>query len=178
MSYLGLIVCYWGSNCLLLCFLIKRYVTDTVFEFYWFGSVFFPCSQHVSGIRESFRLVKILKNPTVSSWKPTTARSTNSMTLSSTSMSHFNISRDGDSTTSLGSPFRCLVILSLKKIPSVQSKPCLANLGPFCLVLTHYLGEEADPHLATRFPVVLARDMELSLLFSRFNNRSTLSHYS
>ena len=56
--------------------------------------------------------------------------------------------RDSDSTTSLGSPFQCLTTLS--ENPNVQPESSLAQLEAItsCPV-TSYMGEEANPHLAT-----------------------------
>ena len=51
------------------------------------------------------------------------------MSLSTTSKAFFNTFRNGDSTTSLGSLFQCLTILSVKKFfPDIQPKFTLAQL--------------------------------------------------
>jgi len=61
-----------------------------------------------------------------------------------------NTSRDGDSAISLGSLFQCLNTLSEKIFPNIQSESPLAQFEaiPSCPI-TSYLGEEANPHLAT-----------------------------
>ncbi|KAK4812304.1 LOW QUALITY PROTEIN: hypothetical protein QYF61_014090, partial [Mycteria americana] len=84
---------------------------------------------------------------------------------------------DGDSTTSLGSLFQCLITLSVKKFfPNIQSKPPLVQLEaiPSCSMAC-YLGEETDTHLSTASFQRAVRS-PLSLLFSRLNNPSFLSH--
>jgi len=59
------------------------------------------------------------------------------MSLSTTSKRFLNTSRDGDSTTSLGSLFQCLTTLSVKKcfLMSNLNLPW-CNLRPFPLVLS------------------------------------------
>ncbi|KAK4831073.1 hypothetical protein QYF61_015271 [Mycteria americana] len=73
------------------------------------------------------------------------------MSLSTSSKRLLNTSRDGDSTTSLGSLFQCLITLfSEVKFPNIQSKPPLAQLEAISSrPITCYLGAETDPHLAT-----------------------------
>ncbi|KAK4833077.1 hypothetical protein QYF61_027739 [Mycteria americana] len=83
------------------------------------------------------------------------------MSISTSSKRLLNTSRDGDSTTSLGSLFQCLITLSVKKNFLISSLNLpWRNLRPFPLVLslvqaisshpiTCYLGEETDPHLST-----------------------------
>ena len=69
-----------------------------------------------------------------------------------------NTSRDGDSTTSLGSLFQCLTTLSVKTIfPNIQPKPPLAQHEAISSCpITCYLGEESNPLLATAsFQVVV-----------------------
>ncbi|KAK4827680.1 hypothetical protein QYF61_020814, partial [Mycteria americana] len=58
---------------------------------------------------------------------------------------------DGDSTTSLGSLFQCLITpFSEVKFPNIQSKPPLVQLEAISSrPITCYLGEESDPHLST-----------------------------
>ena len=77
------------------------------------------------------------------------------MSPSTTSKHSLNTSRDGDSTTSLGSPFQCLTTLLEKKL-SLKSNLNLPwhNLKTF--PLAPLLAEEADFHLATAsFQVVV-----------------------
>ncbi|KAK4825624.1 LOW QUALITY PROTEIN: hypothetical protein QYF61_001304 [Mycteria americana] len=64
------------------------------------------------------------------------------MSLSTTSTCLLNTSRDGDSTTSLGSLFQCLTTL-LSKPPLVQ----LEAISSYPMACS--LGDETDPHLAT-----------------------------
>jgi len=52
------------------------------------------------------------------------------MSLSSPSKQFLNSSRDGDSTTILGSLFQCLRILSVV-FPDIQPKPPLAQLESY-----------------------------------------------
>ena len=80
------------------------------------------------------------------------------MSLSATSTHLLNTSRDGDSTTSLGSLFQCLTTLSGEEIfPNTQSKPPLVQLEAISSrPIACYLGRETDPHLATTsFQVVV-----------------------
>jgi len=65
------------------------------------------------------------------------------MSLSTTSKRFLNTSRDGDSTTSLGSLFQCLTTLSVKKcfLISRLNLPC-HNLRPFPLVLSPVSSEK------------------------------------
>jgi len=69
-----------------------------------------------------------------------------------------NTSRDGDSTTSLGSLFQCLTTLSVKNFfPNIQSKPPLTQ--PEAVAsrpIASYLGEETNTCLTTTsFQVVV-----------------------
>ena len=65
------------------------------------------------------------------------------MSLSTTSKHLLNTSRDGDSTTSLGSLFQCLTTLSVKKcfLTSNLNLPW-RNLRPFPLVLSPVTSEK------------------------------------
>ncbi|KAK4828859.1 hypothetical protein QYF61_000987 [Mycteria americana] len=66
-------------------------------------------------ITESYRLEKTFKI-IESNHKPNTAKNHHyTMSLSTSSKRPLNTSRDGDSTTSLGSLFQCLITLSVKK---------------------------------------------------------------
>ncbi|KAK4826388.1 hypothetical protein QYF61_008059, partial [Mycteria americana] len=80
------------------------------------------------------------------------------MSLSTSSKHLLNTSRDGDSTTSLGSLFQCLITLSVKKnflISSLNVPLVQLEAISFCPI-TCYLGEETDPHLSTTsFQVVV-----------------------
>ena len=70
------------------------------------------------------------------------------MPLSATSTCLLNTSRDGDSTTSLGSLFQCWTTLSVKKfflISSLNLPWC--NLRPFALVLSQASGTECPRQL-------------------------------
>jgi len=73
------------------------------------------------------------------------------MSQSATSTRFLNTSRDGDSTTSLGSLFQCLTTLSVKKFfPNIQSKPTLMQLEVIASCpITSYLGEETNTCLTT-----------------------------
>ena len=73
-------------------------------------------------------------------------------------------SRDGDSTTSLGSLFQCLTTLfGEESFPNVQSKAPLAQLEAISShSVTCYLGEETDPHLATTSFQVVAESDQVS----------------
>ncbi|KAK4826991.1 hypothetical protein QYF61_013091 [Mycteria americana] len=103
-------------------------------------------------ITESYRLEKTFKI-IESNHKPNTAKNHHyTISLSTSSNRPLNTSRDGDSTTSLGSLFQCLITLS--------SKPPLAQLEAISSCsITCYLGEETDPHLSTAsFQVVVESD--------------------
>ena len=58
------------------------------------------------------------------------------MSLSATSKSFLNISRDGDSTTSLGSPFQLLTTVSKMIFLMSNLKLPWCNLQPFPLILS------------------------------------------
>ncbi|KAK4825008.1 hypothetical protein QYF61_022954 [Mycteria americana] len=110
-----------------------------------------PVSQN-HRITESYRLEKTFKI-IESNHKPNTAKNHHyTMSLSTSSKRPLNTSRDGDSTTSLGSLFQCLITLS--------SKPPLAQLEAISSCpITCYLGEETDPHLSTTsFQAVVESD--------------------
>lgn len=68
-----------------------------------------------------------------------------------------NTSKDGDSNTSLSSPFQFLTILSVKKSFTMSSLNLpWDSLRTFYLVLSLMTWEESGPHLATTsFQVVL-----------------------
>ena len=83
------------------------------------------------------------------------------MSLSTTSTHLLNTSRDGDSTTSLGSLFQYFDNPFSEEIfPNIQSKPPLVQLEAiFSRPVTCYLGEETDTHLTTTsFQVVVESD--------------------
>ncbi|KAK4830710.1 hypothetical protein QYF61_012970 [Mycteria americana] len=87
-------------------------------------------------IIESFRLEKTFKimksNRTLTLPSPPL-----SLFLGTTSTYLLNTSRDGDSTTSLGSLFQCLITLSVKKFSLISSLNLpWRNLRPFPLVLS------------------------------------------
>ena len=98
------------------------------------------------------------------------------MSLSATSTRFSNTFRDGDSTTSLADCSN--VWLLFLRILSKYST--WTFLGSSCSILFYhcYLGEETNPHLATTSSLELWRIImsPLSLLFSRLNNPSSLSH--
>jgi len=73
------------------------------------------------------------------------------MSLSTRPTCYLNTSRDGDSTTSLGSLFQCLTTLSVKKFFLISNlKLPLVQLEVISSCpITCYLGEETDTHLAT-----------------------------
>ena len=85
------------------------------------------------------------------------------MSQSATSTRFLNPSRDGDSTTALGSLFQCLTTLSKEIFPNIQSKPPLMQLEA---VSSHpsagYLGEEINPHLTTPSCQVVVESDEVS----------------
>ena len=71
------------------------------------------------------------------------------MSWSTTSTYFLNTSREGDSTTSLGNLFQCLITLSVQKfflISNLNLPWC--NLRPLPLIAS-YLGEETNTHLTT-----------------------------
>lgn len=75
-------------------------------------------------------------------------------TTFSLSLNTFGVS---DSSTSLGSPFQCLVTLSVKKLP------LLSNLNTLSLSLCPLvLGEEIDLHLVTPSFQVAVESEEVS----------------
>ena len=71
------------------------------------------------------------------------------MSLSTTSKQFLNTSRDGDSTTSLGSPFQCLTALNIKNFfPDIQPKLTLVQLETISLrPVTCHQREETSPAL-------------------------------
>ena len=79
------------------------------------------------------------------------------MSLSTTSRHFLNTFRDGDSTTSLGSPFQCLAALSVKKFfPDIQPKLTLAQLettSPH--PVTCHQWEETNPALTLSIQISL-----------------------
>ncbi|KAK4832683.1 hypothetical protein QYF61_025144 [Mycteria americana] len=86
--------------------------------------------------------------------------------------------KDGDSTTSLGSLFQCLITLLMKKffmISSLNLPWC--NLSRFLLSYHLLLRRRNKTHLSTPSFQRAIRS-PLSLLFSRLNNPSSLSHSS
>lgn len=85
------------------------------------------------------------------------------MSPRATSTHLLNISTDGDSTTSLGSLFQCLIPLSEKKyiLISDLNLPC-CNLRPTSRPITCYLAEETDPHFATTSFQILVENNEFS----------------
>ena len=85
------------------------------------------------------------------------------MSLSTTSTHRLNTSRDGDSTTSLGSLFQCLTTLLVKFFLLSNLNLPWCNLRPFPLVLsTCYLREETNSHLATTFFQVVVESDKVS----------------
>jgi len=76
------------------------------------------------------------------------------MFLSTISTGLLKSSRDGDSTTSLGSLFQCLTAISVKKFflskENIQSKHPLIKLEAidYCLI-SSCLGEVTNTHLTT-----------------------------
>jgi len=103
------------------------------------------------------------------------------VSLSATSTYLSYTSRDGDSTTSLSSLFQCLITLLAKKFFRI-SKPPLAQLEAISShLITSYLGEETDTHLATISFQVVVESSEIypeDPLFSRLNSPSSLSRSS
>jgi len=82
-----------------------------------------------------------------------------------------NTSRDGDSTTSLGSLFQCLIALSRKKFfPDTKPKPPLVQLDAIssCPV-TCYLTKETDIHLTTEYDRTLKLGYGFSCLDAFLN---------
>jgi len=72
-----------------------------------------------------------------------------------------NASRDGDSNTSLGSPFQCLTTLSEKKffLISNLNKLKAASHHP----IARYSGGETNPHLTTTSLQALVDSCKVSL---------------
>jgi len=86
------------------------------------------------------------------------------MSLGATSTHLLNTFRSGDSTTSLGSLFQCLITLFGEEIfPNIQSKPPLTQLEtvPFCPVAC-YLGEETDTHIITSSFQIVVENKKVS----------------
>jgi len=80
------------------------------------------------------------------------------MAISTTSAYLLNTSRDGDSTTSLGSLFQSMIILSVKKFfPNILPKPPVTQLEAVSShPITCYLGEDSKTrHATTSFQVVV-----------------------
>ncbi|KAK4823924.1 hypothetical protein QYF61_008310 [Mycteria americana] len=100
------------------------------------------------------------------------------MSLSTSSKRLLNTSRDGDSTTSLGSLFQCLITLSVKKNFLISSLNLpWRNLRPFPLVLSLVTWEETDPHLTTAsFQPLLIRLLLQTLHQLRCPSLDTLQH--
>ncbi|KAK4830462.1 hypothetical protein QYF61_011186, partial [Mycteria americana] len=96
-------------------------------------------------ITESYRLEKTFKI-IESNHKPNTAKNHHyTMSLSTSSKRPLNTSRDGDSTTSLGSLFQCLITLSVKKNFLISSLNLpWRNLRPFPLVLVPLVSSSAS----------------------------------
>ncbi|KAK4832220.1 hypothetical protein QYF61_021067, partial [Mycteria americana] len=96
------------------------------------------------------------------------------MSLSTTSTRLLNTSRDGNSTTSLGSLFQCLTTLSVNKFFLISNlNPPWCNLRPFPLVLSLVTWEKRPTPTWLQPPyrqLKRAGRFPLSLLFSRLNN--------
>lgn len=96
------------------------------------------------------------------------------MSLNPTSTCLLNLSMSADSSTSVGNPLKCLITISVNKFFQISNLNLpWCNLRPLPHGLSHYLGEEANPHLVT--PSFLWRAIRsfLGLLLSRLNNTST-----
>lgn len=78
------------------------------------------------------------------------------MALSDLSRLSLNSSRDGNSTTSLGCPFQCLITLSENEfnlnLPWHSLQPCP-------LILSQFTREEADPHLEAAVCLFIFKDL-------------------
>jgi len=101
------------------------------------------------------------------------------MSLSTTSKRFLNTSRDGDSTTPLGSLFQCLTTLSVRKcfLISNLNSPW-HNLRPFPLVLSSVTSEKRPTPLSLEAPFRYwkrAITSHLSLLLPRLNSPSSFS---
>ena len=86
------------------------------------------------------------------------------MSRSVTSTCLLNTSRDGDSTTSLGSLFQCLTTLSVKKFfPNIQSEPPLMQLEAIASCpVGSFLGEETNTLLITTTFHVIVENNKVS----------------
>lgn len=90
-----------------------------------------------------------------------------------------NSARDGDSRTSLSSPFQYLMTLPAKKFLLMSNLNFPWHTLTLCSLVLSLAGEEADPRLVTAsFQTVESDKVSLSLLLSRLNNTSSLSHSS
>jgi len=81
------------------------------------------------------------------------------MPLSTTSKWFLNTSRDGDSTTSLGSLFQCLTTLYVKKcflISNLNLHWC--NLRPFPLLLSPFSSEKSPTPLCCKYLSGIGRE--------------------
>ena len=85
------------------------------------------------------------------------------MSLSTTSKCFLNTSRNGDSTTSLGSSFQCLTTLREEVFPNVQPESPLVQLKAIPSSPTaSYTGEEARFPLTTTSLQVVVESNEVS----------------
>ena len=86
------------------------------------------------------------------------------MSLSTTSKRFLNTSRDGDSTTSLGSLSQCLTTLSVKKVfPDIQPKLTLVQLQAISPhPVTCHQWEEINPALAVSTFQILEESKKVS----------------
>ena len=97
------------------------------------------------------------------------------MSLSTTSKRFLNTSWDGDSATSLGSLFQCLITLLENRFFLTSNLYRTQLEAILSSPVTSYILKEANPHLATTSfqGVVEMYEPPLSLLFSRFNSHSS-----
>jgi len=79
------------------------------------------------------------------------------MSLSTTSKQFLNTSRDGDSTTSLGSLFQCLKTLCKEVFPDIQPKLTLVQLKA---IFPHPVTSEKGPTPLTVSSVITAYHMK------------------
>lgn len=129
------------------------------------------------------RIIKVGKTSKImcSNHQPAPPQSPPKPIPSVTSRWFLSISRDDrDSTSSLGNLFQCLTTLTEKKTFSVkESEPLLAQLKAISPYLyTWDMAEETDPHLTTTSFKLWGQEGPLSLLLSRLNTTSSLSHFS
>jgi len=101
------------------------------------------------------------------------------MSFTTTSKCFLNISRDGATTTSLGSPFQCLITLLEKKFLLISNlNLSWLNLRPFPLLLSLVMQEKRPTSTLPQPPfrqLQRAIRLPLSILIPRMNKPCSLS---